>query len=261
MLMGFDLFLAQVRGYRMVWLPGRFSGGKTAMACRMAWDMKKRWGYRIVSNTSFILNEQEEPDFIIDEYGNASLKLVVIIDEGGLYLTDNKTVMRWMSFAGKMDIIAIVPSFYPPASLMRSLEIQKVHHYRAIGVPNDVYKWEISMGRQKFDGKVQWFGMEEIYGTYSTLHPSVSAEAVIAFVEEKSRQYQERYSKIDQSNWLSAYEPDYEDTAFAPGSSYNPEIGLLENAAWENAKAAEQLATVLDGAESRRGRRRLFGIF
>ena len=44
MLMGFDLFLAQVRGYRMVWLPGRFSGGKTAMACRMAWDMKKRWG-------------------------------------------------------------------------------------------------------------------------------------------------------------------------------------------------------------------------
>ena len=91
---------------------------------------------------------------------------------------------------------------------------------------------------------------------------SFGAQRIATYaLEYAARVGRSRISCVDQSNWLSAYEPDFEDTTFAPGNSNKPEIGLLENAAWENAQAAQQLATVLDGAESRRGRRRLFGIF
>ncbi len=254
--MGMDTLLSGIRDYRMVWLDGRFSGGKTAMAMRLAWEYKKRYGYRVVTNTAFILNEQEEPDFIYED-GSPKLKLIVVIDEGGLYLQSNDDVMRWMAFAGKMDIVCLVPSISPPAAILRSFDLQKIHHYRSIGVPLDVYQWAVKMGSQKFTGKVKWMGMEEIFGTYSTLHPSSSPTAVINFVEAKAEQFKILFKADANNHWLNRWDTDGNDDETNSKRGGQSEVGILENAAFEIAKAADTMSTVHIGRE-KRGRRGIF---
>lgn len=181
--------LAQLTGYRMCWIPGAFSSGKSALSFRLAYELAVRKSYRIVCNQESVWNEGTPPDFDSD----MKLKLVAIIDEGGLYLSDNAQLMSWMAFAGKMDLVAVVPSIQEPASILSTFTIQKAWGWRAAGLPFDAFRWDISMRKVKYSGLFYWLGMEEIYGVYSTLNPSIDPLGLISWLQRKVDEYKRYY--------------------------------------------------------------------
>jgi len=88
MLINADVFLATVVSYRLVWISGRFGGGKTSLAYRIAQEFLER-DYRLVTNNKSVWSDPLE-SVRLDE--NNHLKTVVILDEGGLWFKSSKQI-------------------------------------------------------------------------------------------------------------------------------------------------------------------------
>lgn len=186
-LIGAEMAFRQMRGYRMAWMPGAFSRGKSAFSFRVAYELAKNYGYRIVSNQDCIFNEPTEPGF----YPDMTLRTIVVCDEGGRYLRKDADVLSFMAFAGKMDLILLVPSIEEPSPIIQTLQYQPLFGLRPAGVPLDFYEWRIQMSKFRDKGSFMWAGMEEIYGTYSTLNPSLDPRGIIGWLQGKVKEYQE----------------------------------------------------------------------
>jgi hypothetical protein len=198
--------LSQLRGFRMCWYPGRFSSGKSAIAFRMAYELSQNWGYRIVSNQECVWNETVPPDWIFDDRGNMTLQCIAIVDEGGLWVQDEVEAMEYLAFAGKMDLIVSLPSITEPCDLFASLSIQPMYNFRSVGVPINVYQWRVSQQKAKFQGGFQWWGMEEIYGTYSTLNPSADPRGLLYYLRQKVLEYKKYYFERQKiPSWQEEY--------------------------------------------------------
>jgi len=206
MLVGGGVAVSQVRGFRMVWYPGRFGGGKSAIAFRLAYELSSLYGYRIISNQECVWNEVNPPDWIFDEHGNMTLRCIAVIDEGGLHLQNEAEAMDFLAFAGKMDLIASLPSISEPCDLFQSLTIQPVYNFRSIGVPINVYEWRVAQQKSKFSGGFSWWGMEEIYGVYSTLNPSSDARGITHYIKQKVGEYKKYFFERQKiPSWQEEY--------------------------------------------------------
>ncbi len=272
MLMGGGVAVSQVRGFRMVWLPGRFSGGKSALAFRLAYELAMKYDYRIVSNQECVWNEQSPPDWMYDDKGNMTLRTIAVIDEGGLYLKNENEAMDFLAFAAKMDIIALLPSITEPCDIFQSLSMQPMYNFRSIGVPVNAYEWRVNQQKSKFSGSFYWVGMEEIYGTYSTLNPSSDPRGITYYIREKVQEYKRYYfDKQKIPSWMEEYAVRaLAEAEQAKGSkrgrgtgasvvtSY--EDGLLDSTLSEAAKkfvrVSDDLASVLARTEKRNEPRR-----
>jgi hypothetical protein len=204
-LVGAEVAIQQVRAFRKVWFPGRFSAGKSALAFAFAYELGRRYGYRIVSNQSCIWNEQEPLDWVYDDFGNMSLKAIFIADEGGIHFRDNRSI-DFLNYAGKMDIILMMPSAEEPAAAMRVLQIQPAWTLRPTGFPYNHFHWRVRLGSANYEGGFGWLGMEEIYGVYSTLNPSFEADAIASYLYDKAQEYKDYYySRQSLPSWLEDY--------------------------------------------------------
>lgn len=197
---------SQVRGFRMLWIPGRFSSGKSAVSFRLAYELAVDYGYKIISNQECVWNETSPPEWVYDAKGNMTLGVIANVDEGGLWVQDEVEAMEYLAFAGKMDIIIMLPSITEPCDLFSSLTIQPMYNFRSIGVPYNVYEWRVAQQKSKFSGGFAWLGMEEIYGTYSTLNPSADPRGMLYYLRQKVVEYKKFY--FDQQkipSWQEEY--------------------------------------------------------
>lgn len=268
-LIGGGVAVSQVRGFRMSWFPGRVGAGKSALAYRLAYELAMSYDYRIISNQETVWNEPVEPDWIFDDKGNMTLRAVAIIDEGGLYVQDEEEAMEWLAFMGKMDIIALLPSFTEPCDLFSSLIIQPVYNLRSIGVPLNVYQWHVQQKKSKFSGQFYWLGMEEIYGVYSTLNPSSDPRGITFFIRKKVAEYKKYYMEKQRiPSWQEGYavqalaDAELKKRSSRRGSAMGEvrETQLLSSdisqAAKKFERVSEDLETVLARAPKGNGRRR-----
>ena len=135
-----------------------------------------------------------------------TLQVVAIVDEGGLWVQNEVEAMEYLAFAGKMDIVVLLPSITEPCDIFSSLTIQPMYNFRSIGVPYNVYQWRVSQQKAKFQGNFAWVGQEEIYGVYSTLNPSADPRGLLYYLREKVVEYKRFY--FDQQkipSWQEEY--------------------------------------------------------
>jgi hypothetical protein len=198
--------ISQVRGFRMCWLPGRFGSGKSAVAFRLGYELSMNYGYQIISNTECIWNETTPPDWKFDDAGSMTLDVYAVVDEGGLWLQSEVEAMEYLAFAGKMNLIVVLPSITEPCDIFSSLTIQPMYNFRSIGVPYNVYEWRVSQQKAKFKGGFGWLGMEEIYGTYSTLNPASDPRGILHYLREKVSEYKQYYFERQKiPSWQEEY--------------------------------------------------------
>jgi len=165
-----DVFLGLVRLYRLLWISGRYGGGKTALAYRIAYDLLQSGFVRyVVSNTDSVWSSKFE-DVVprYDERGMPILDTCVILDEGGLFLKTTKDADEYMSFLRKLNVILLMPSVTPVSSRLRSLNVMREFNARRIGLPIWMYKYTLSQGVIRESERFYWFNPQEIYGIYDT---------------------------------------------------------------------------------------------
>ena len=177
--------------YRLIWISGRFGGHKTALAFKIAERYLEK-GYKLATNSRCVWADEIE-NINLDE-GN-QLHAVVVLDEGGLYFKSSRQIEQIAAYAAKMDVVYIIPSFFPPTKTAQVINIQPIVSLKATGLPIIVYKWRVDIGSFKEKGWFLWIYPQEIYGIYSRQDPGDEPEIIINWLVDKSNEYREKYGR------------------------------------------------------------------
>lgn len=193
MLVNASIMLQMVSAYRLVWIMGRFGGGKTALSYRIAQEFLEH-DYRLISNNKSVWSDDMSK---VDLLPDGHLKSVVILDEGGLEFKASKQIEMVAAYAAKMDCIYIIPSFFPPSKSAQVLVIQPLFNFKAAGIPIIVYRWRVRLGGFEDKGSFWWWKPSEIYGIYSRQDPGDRAGEIVNYLIDKTGEYRKYHGRGD----------------------------------------------------------------
>lgn len=183
-----------LQAYRLCWVNGRFGSGKTSVAYMLVKNYLDR-GYRLVTNNRCIWADNMED---IKPLPDGKLKTIIILDEGGLEFKANRQIEMVAAYAAKMDVIYIIPSYFPPCRAAQVMTVQAVFNLKAAGIPLVMYKWRIRIGGN-FDDKgfFIWWNPKEIYGIYSRSDPGGKSEKIVKWIIEQTEAYRRHWGYDD----------------------------------------------------------------
>ncbi len=242
-----------VQEYRLCWISGRFSGGKTSLAYRLAYEYLNR-GYRLIStNATVWADSLDHVGLIYPDGPEAAPKLrtVVILDEGGLYFKASAQIEQVAAFAAKMDCIYLIPSFFPPVRAAQVVNIQPVWGLKSAGIPLIVYSWRVKLGAFDDRGFFVWWRPSEVYGVYSRQDPGAEPDEVVTWLIDQTDEYQRVYAQRHNRKRRADRVREVEVSGGAFDSSG---LDVLRDAAAEFGAAADEFASA--ASVSRRRRRR-----
>lgn len=156
-----DAFLRMVANYRVVWLSGRFGGGKTSLAVWLAaWLVKNGYARRLVSNIPIVGRADPPPVPINDS--------AVLLDESWMYVDSWDDVKAYAAFLRKANLYLLLPSVWAPHQRLRILECHRVFNGVVVGLPFWVYRWSLGMGSISEKGYFMLWRPEKCFGLYDT---------------------------------------------------------------------------------------------
>lgn len=218
-------FVGIVSYYRLVWVCGRFGGHKTSLCYQVAKTFLEQ-GYRLVSNNASIWRDDMD-NVKLDENGH--LHCVVILDEGGLEFKASKQIEMIAAYAAKMDVIYMIPSFFPPTRSAQVLTVQPLFALKSAGLPAVVYRWRVRLAGFEDKGNFIWWYPDEIYGIYSRQDPGAKTGKIVEWLITRTQEYRSRFYGNDDS---------------IPTVEGYSEQDLLADATASMAEAADTLAAV-----------------
>lgn len=193
---------ATVHGYRMLWIPGTFGGGKTLLAMGMYAQYFLPRGYRLISNTQSIWTEKDLKKINLDVDGK--LKVFILIDEGGQFFSDGDDIKELLRNPRKMDYVLCFPSFHPPHRTAQIFQIQPTWSFRSAGIPLINYDWYVKIGQYKNKGSFKWFLFQEMYGTYSSNNPGASPATIRKWLSAQNFLYRQGFGYDDEDDILDS---------------------------------------------------------
>lgn len=168
--------------YRVVYFSGRFGGGKTSLAFRLAFEMVKRYNYRyILSNVRSVWSEPFENVVLRD---GKFIDAVCILDEGGLFLDRAADAKEWLAFLRKVNLTLLVPSVVPPARLLRTVTVTRTVRLNAWGLPAWVYQMNLDAHPVHEKENFVWWQPSEIFGIYDTLGQPTDAGELLTHIQK-----------------------------------------------------------------------------
>lgn len=180
-----DNILNYARNYRVCYIGGRYGGGKTALAFRLAYELCLRFEFRyILSNVSSIWCTPPDRVVLRDGFVDA----VIVLDEGGMFLDDAASARQWLAFLRKINVVLLVPSVLPPSLVMRRLSVQRLANFDAFGVPLWYYGVRLDAGIIKVRDAFFWLFPSEIYGIYDTRGMPTDANELLGYIRLWTRQ-------------------------------------------------------------------------
>jgi len=214
-------FLNMLSAFRIVWLSGRFGGGKTSLAVILgAWLLANGKVDTVVSN--FETSISTPPAFPL--YNSA-----ILLDESWIYLDDRSSVTTYAAFVRKFNHYLILPSVWPPHNRFTFLSVQRVFNAYVVGVPAWVYRWQLGMRSVKEKGYFAVFNPSAIFGHYDTEFVPVDDGGVSDAIKKtgESRGFVKR-SKMAVVN--------YDDPGAGPGG-FGEAVDAVEDVAFDVSEA------------------------
>lgn len=266
MLINAERFIELVATYRLCHIDGRFGGGKTALAVRLFPEFARR-GYRMISNTACVWSDSTD-DIQMDEAG--MLHAYIMLDEGGLYFAEKDDAKELVSYAAKMDLVYVLPSFEQPHRRLKVITVQPVKNWRSIGLPLTMYQYRLKSGMAEDKGTFFWYGVDEIYGVYSRQDPGEDTDYLMKWLNNQKNAYRRLYGRSEMRSSrainLTSIDPAYL-ASIGPGAvplevstmeRQRRAINELSDLADEIEESAEyernSIKTILKGTSKRRGR-------
>jgi len=163
---GGDNLLSYMETYRILWIWGRYGGGKTSLGYRIAYHLLQTGRFRYMfSNVKCVWNDDPEKVVYRDrQYVDA----VFVLDEGGTFIKDVVDLDQYTAFLRKMNIALIIPSIEPPPRGAQKLKVQMVFDWTTIGIPLWQYSMMLNFGEVKVKDRFFWYKPSEIWGVYDT---------------------------------------------------------------------------------------------
>jgi hypothetical protein len=169
MLLNGDMVLSYLQMYRICWIGGRFGGGKTALAFRLAYELVASGRFRyLISNVDSVWRDDLAAVKPRYEGNRMFADCVVVLDEGGLFLKTGTDAEKYLAFLRKFNICIIIPSVQPPASRVKFMSVQMIFNGYSLGLPFWMYKLVLSYMASKEVDYFTWLNPTEVFGVYDT---------------------------------------------------------------------------------------------
>lgn len=180
MLWNVGTLLTLAQGYRIVVIEGRFGGGKTALAYRLAVEMLKTGNFRyLLGNTPCVACDDVDDVVWRLPDGLVSVDAVGVVDEAGGFIKRTKDVEQFLQALRKLNVLLFFPSVFPVPSMLRKISVRRLMDWTVVGVPLWVYEWRLYDGlRVEQSDKFFWWFPHEIFGFYDTLAMPYDFEAL-----------------------------------------------------------------------------------
>lgn len=248
MLLGGNVVVGMLQTFRVAWIAGRYGGGKTALAYRLAYELLDSGFVRYLLSNCRSVWSDTPADVVLRD--GRYLDTVVVLDEGGLFLRTSRDADDFLAFLRKLNVVLIVPSVKPPAPAIRMLSIQRLVNLQALGLPAWIYEASVEYGRQRDRVRFVWWRPSEIYGIYDTSDVPVDDCGIGDFLFEQTERLvrESGHGRSRRNKRVRALEVGGWDTA---------SVGV-DTAADVIADAAEQLSgavSLLAVGDNRKGRR------
>lgn len=164
--------------FRMVWIRGRFGGGKTALAVAVClWLVQKSYARYIASNIALTVGREvavvsAEELRRVSCAGPVFRDTVILMDESWQALgkgTSRNQIQSWLSFMRKGNNFLIMPSVLPLVSDVTTLQVERFFNGLVLGVPAWLYKWHLGDYRKGGDRGLHLFmNPKRVFGLYDT---------------------------------------------------------------------------------------------
>lgn len=178
-----SVFMNMLRNFRICWIGGRFGGGKTALATRMAIEaLDKGWVQHAVGNFPCVVFTDLHR---IEECRDA----FIILDEAGVWLSD-KEFDSITAFLRKRNLYVVLASVLPVQLRARTLNIQRVFNAHTIGLNFWVYGGVLDYMRVKEKLSLTWANPREIFGLYDTTYVTADDAGIVEWVLDAFREQQ-----------------------------------------------------------------------
>lgn len=164
--------------YRMVWLSGRFGGGKTSLAVWIAqWLCQKNYARYIASNIKLLVGKEvavvSAPELRrVTCEGPVYRDTVILMDESWTTLgkgAGRKQVVDWLAYMRKGNNFLVMPSVLPLVSEVGVLRVERVFNGMGFGLPLWLYRWYL--GDHHKGGDRGWYVFMQpasVFGLYDT---------------------------------------------------------------------------------------------
>lgn len=168
--------LDMARLYRLMFITGRFGGGKTSLAIAIAqWLIGRNYARYVASNIplnfgslvrTVSLNELRE----VDSNGPIQRDTVILLDEAWQHLSPRKShlVEDWLAFMRKGNNFLLLPSVLKLANEVCICRCERIFNGPPLGVPLWLYKWTVGESRYKPDvkGHFWWWNPQRVFNLY-----------------------------------------------------------------------------------------------
>lgn len=163
-------FVRMVRMMRFCWVCGRYGGGKTTLALKLA-DRLIRG--KCVSKIAVNMPLDIDVPYTLtwDERELMELRdTVLLLDEAGQFLDDGnrKVLKQWFSYLRKRNQIVLMPSVMPVVRYATSFRAQRLFNGMQMGVPVWIYRWTMKLFDSSDKGLFMWWNPSEIFGVFDT---------------------------------------------------------------------------------------------
>lgn len=229
-------FLGMLRNYRVMWVGGRYGGGKTSFLVRVAYEFVERgWSQQVVSNFPCVLSTA------IERAGEVR-DTVILADEAGLWIND-KTFGDVTAFLRKYNLYLFMASVMPVPIRARSLNVQRDMNLNTIGLPVWRYSCVLDYMRVKEKFSISWLWPSEVFGLYDTSYPADDDMGIVDWVNSVRRDKRTASANGDQA-------------AVLPDGGRNEDMEAFRWIAEANYEAAQKMEDALSvrGRKTRRGR-------
>lgn len=171
------VFLQTLRTFRVCWLGGRFGGGKTALAVRLAYEFIHRgWAEHMICNFPCVL--------ATDLARLPELRdTVIVLDEAGVWM-DTGYFNEVVAFLRKRNLTVIMPSVLPPPTRAQALSVQRFFNGHTIGFNVWGYSMLLQHMRVKERYNLWWFNPREVYGLWDTAHVATDDGGILGIVRD-----------------------------------------------------------------------------
>ncbi|MEO5351048.1 MAG: hypothetical protein H7836_15605 [Magnetococcus sp. YQC-3] len=157
---GESTFWGMLQNFRVVWIRGRYGGGKTSLAFLIASKLiAEKTVDGLVSNIPATFSSSVE--FL-------RRPCVILLDEAWMYVEGRGDVYDYAGFVRKFDHILLLPSVFSVHARLATFTVQRVFNAYSLGIPIWWYRWNLKDKDVKEHG---YFGIQNpkaIFGHYPT---------------------------------------------------------------------------------------------
>jgi len=232
---GAGIFVEMVKNFRVLWVRGRYGGGKTSLTVLLSGKLLAEGIVnQVVSNIPMTFSVPAS-----DPLKDACL----VLDEAWMYIEGRNDVKDYGAFIRKQNDILLLPSVFPVHARFSSFYVTRIFNGYIVGLPVWWYRWTLRDKDIKETGVFGVLHPVAVFGHYPTKYVPGDDGGISEAMERTSKNDGYKGTRSEQRRTVSLWGDEEENKN--PGEIFQDEITALDDVAQQFDGTAEDIEKIV----------------